>query len=217
MSETKNAKSVNSFSSFAWGLSLLAALLAFAAWGQSMRWNFSNLSNYRLFPLFGLLAFSLMWSMYVVGFVRKQSKHQPPKMVNYYKYLPLAIFAAILLHPSLLVWQLWRDGFGLPPGSYLNNYVAQSAKWAVVISTTAFAIFIIYEFRYKYRVKQWWKYMELLADLALVGLYFHALKLGSNFQHGWYRYVWFFYGLTLAFLLADLYLGKYKDRKTRTV
>ena len=203
-------------SPFAWGISAFVALLAVTAWGQDLRWQFSGLSTYRIFPLFGLMAFSLMWAMYVIGFLRRRFRVAAEKISSYYKIMPQLIFGFIMLHPGLLIWQLWRDGFGLPPQSYLQHYVAPSLRWAALIGTTAFLVFVAYEFRYRFRGKSWWKYMEYLADLVLVGLFFHALALGTQLQSGWFRYVWFFYGAVLAIVLTDLYWTKLKKHLHKT-
>lgn len=192
----------------AWFLSSLAVVVAILAWGQSVHWHFSDLSSYKIFPLFGLLAFSLIWSVYVIAFTQRRLKVDSKNLKQYYKILPLLILVLILIHPGLLVWQLWRDGFGLPPTSYLQHYVAPAARWAVLVSSTAWLVFLAYEFRYKFRNRPWWKYLEYASDTAFVGIFFHALKLGNNLQHGWFRYVWFFYGATLAVVLFDIYWRK---------
>ncbi|MBI2592026.1 hypothetical protein HYW36_00950 [Candidatus Saccharibacteria bacterium] len=200
--------SEQNFTFLAWTVTATVAVLAILAWGQGIGWQLGSLSTYGIFPLLGLLAFSLMWSMYAVGFGRRRWQVGNLGLSQYYKVIPLVILAAILLHPGLLVWQLWRDGFGLPPESYWQHYVVPAARWAVLISSTAWLVFIAYELRYRYRQKSWWKYMETLADLALIGIYFHALRLGSQLQHGWFRYVWYFYGLSLAVFLIDSYRRK---------
>ncbi|OGL35085.1 hypothetical protein A3F65_01970 [Candidatus Saccharibacteria bacterium RIFCSPHIGHO2_12_FULL_47_16b] len=192
---------------YAWSLSLLVAVLAFIAWGQGLHWHFSNLSSYRLFPLFGLLAFSLMWSIYIVGRARHYLKPPAKKLSNYYKYLSVTVLVLILAHPGLLVWQLWRDGFGLPPTSY-KNYVGPAAVWAVIVSSIAWFIFLAYELRRIYRDRPWWKYMEIAGDLAIVGIFLHSLRLGTNLQAGWFRIVWITYGLILAVALFDIYRSK---------
>ena len=55
----------------AWGLSIVVSTVSFIAWGQGIRWQFNDVSSYKLFPLFGLLAFSLMWAHYMVVAIRK--------------------------------------------------------------------------------------------------------------------------------------------------
>lgn len=195
------------FKLLAWLLSFLVAILAFVAWSQGLRWQLDNLSIYKFFPLLGLLAFSLMWSMYVVGFTRRHWSAQNTNLKTYYKFLSPTILGLILLHPGLLVWQLWRDGFGLPPASY-KTYVGPAAVWAVIVSSIAWFIFLAFELRRRYKDRHWWRYIEYAGDAAMIGIFFHALRLGSNLQAGWFRTVWFIYGVTLAAILINKYTGK---------
>ncbi len=202
------------FNPFAWLLTTVVVVMAFISWGQGFSWQFGRLSVYSVFPIFGLVAFSLIWSMYVVSFFKRHYKSEG-SLDLYFKVVPIIVFAAILIHPGLLWWQLWRDGFGLPPESYLQHYVAPSLKWAALIGSTAWFVFIVYEFRYKFRDRSWWKFVEYAADVVFVGLFFHALALGQQIHHvGWFRYVWFFYGFVLAVVIADLYLMKFSKNQS---
>lgn len=186
----------------AWGITATSAALAVYTWGSDLGWRFDNLNLYQLFPLLGLLAFSLVWSIYFVSWLGR-NLGWTDGLAGYYRLLPMLILVAILLHPGLLVYQLWRDGLGLPPGSYLENYIAPSLKWALILSSIAWLIYLAYELRYKFRGKSWWRLVEYAADAATAGLYVHALAVGRNLQSGWYRYVWYFYGLSLAVCLLD--------------
>lgn len=185
-------------------LSIAVSLIALAAWGQGVSWRFERLSPYQLFPLFGLLAFSLMWSMYVVGAAQKVLKADGKKLAGYFKITGYFVLLAILLHPGLLVFRLWQDGFGLPPFSYLNHYVSSGLEWAALVGTTAFLIFIAYEFRRwikDSRIKKWLLYAS---DAAILGILLHSLTLGGELQSGWLKYVWWFYGLVLVVCLFYL-------------
>jgi hypothetical protein len=188
-----------------WLLTSLVLCLAFIGWGQGLGWQFNHLSSYSLFPLFGLSAFSLIWSLYAAAFWLRHSNLEAKNFSKYFDIASVAIFIAILLHPGLLWWQLWRDNFGFPPASYLDHYVAPTLKWAVILSTIAWIIFLIYELRYKFRSRSWWKYMEYAADAAFVGLFIHSIYIGTNLRHGWLRLLWLFYGVSLAMFLIDLY------------
>ena len=50
-----------------WSLAAVVAFLAILVWGQSFDWQFSAINSYQFFPVLGLLAFSLMWTHYVIG------------------------------------------------------------------------------------------------------------------------------------------------------
>ena len=103
----------------AWSLVATVSVLAFIAWGQGNSWNFSHLSSYQLFPLLGLLAFSLMWTHYIIGTAKELITARPEALRTYYRWTGYAVLLLICLHPGLLIYQLFRDGAGLPPaGSY---------------------------------------------------------------------------------------------------
>src|SRR3954468_14513013 len=95
-----------------WLLTILAAALAIIVWGKGFSWNFSGFSGYQLFPIFGLLAFSLMWAHYMASWLRRVYRVNPAILRTYFTATGWAVLLAILLHPGLLEYQLWRDGFG---------------------------------------------------------------------------------------------------------
>lgn len=196
----------------AWSISTLVSVVAFYAWGDLYEWQFANFNSYQLFPLFGLLAFSLMWSHYIASVVRQVYKLDKTVLKTYFEATSLAVLAFILLHPGLLAWQLWRDGMGLPPGSELN-YVAPSLKAYVILGMVSLLVFLIYEFRRKYGDKPWWKYIGYLSDIAMLLIVWHSFRLGSHLQQGSLRSLWYFYGITLVASLGYIYLKKYQQHK----
>lgn len=195
----------------AWGISAATAAVAFVVWGQGIDWRFSRLSTYRLFPLFGLLAFSLMWTHYIAAALRQYLKLDKRVLHTYFEVTSIAVLAAILLHPGLLAWQLWRDGAGLPPGSELD-YVRPSLKSAVVLGMVSWLVFLAYEFRRKFKNRSWWKFVQYSSDVAMLLIFIHGLRLGGQLRSGWFRGVWFFYGATLVLSLVSMYTQKYKQR-----
>ena len=190
-------------------------LLAILIWGKTLAWDAENLSLYTFFPVLGLLAFSTMWSQYVMGTLKKLSALPAPRLDPYFNYSGLTVTTLIILHPSLLLWQLWRDGLGLPPTSYYN-YVAPTLKWALLLGVVSFFIFMSFELRHRYRQRRWWKYIDHAQDVAIVAIYFHAFKLGSHVQIAWFYPLWLFYGVTLAAVLLYKYYGHYQRRFNET-
>lgn len=198
-------------SAFSWALCALVFLIGFIAWGQGFDWQFSELSAYDLFPLFGILAFSLMWTHYIVSAKSLYLKVPGSVTKDYFKYTSLAVLASILLHPGILIWRLWHDGFGMPPNSYLSNYVAVGSRWAALLGTFAWFIFLSYEFHRKFSKRSWWKYVSYGSDVAMIFIFFHALELGPELQGGWFKIVWFFYGA--SYLLALIYIRTHKSKQ----
>ncbi len=198
---------------FAWTLSTIAGLLALLAWGQGVHWKVWHISTFRLFPLFGLLAFSLMWSHYIVSAVRQYLGIDKKYLHTYIEVTSLLVLAAIFAHPGLLEWQLWRDGFGLPPGSVLQHYVAPSLRLSAVLGMVSLLVFLAYELRRWYSDRSWWQYVGYATDIAMIAIFIHSLKLGTTLQHGWLRAVWYSYGVTLLAALSYIYYRKFTNAK----
>lgn len=189
----------------AWTLSLGAAALAFVAWGQGYRWQFSNFSLYRLFPLLGLLAFSLMWSHYLAAAIRMCKGVGSAVLRSYFEITSGLVLVLILLHPGILGWQLWQDGLGLPPGSY-KLYIGAAAYMWILVGLLSLIIFLAYELRRWFGKRSWWRIVQYGSDGAMFLIFLHGLRLGTHLRKGWFRGVWYVYGLTLVASLVYMYV-----------
>lgn len=199
----------------AWSLSAFVTLLAIIVWGNSLSWHFSGLSVYQLFPVFGLTAYSIMWSHYVISFLNK-TIYKSVELGDYYKVTGYAVLLAIVLHPGLLAYQRFKDGFGLPIGSY-TSYVQASSKWIVLLGEVSLLIFLAFEFQRKFKDKTWWKYVVFANDAAMIGIFYHGLRLGSNLTTGWFKIVWLFYGLSLISILIYTYAAGLRKIPTSAI
>jgi hypothetical protein len=195
----------------AWLLTTIVVILAVLAWGTDVHWQLAGLSTYLWFPIFGLSAFSIMWSQYVISAVQRWLRLDRRQFQAYYEATGWLVFGAIILHPGLLVWRLWADGFGLPPGSYLNHFVAPQLGWVALLGTVSLLIFLAYELRYWLDRKRWWVLVSWANELAMVAIFYHALRLGNELQLGWFRGVWFFYGVSLLAALASRHVGRFRQ------
>lgn len=194
----------------AWGQAAAVTVLAVLVWGSLYDWQVLPLSNYQLFPLFGLLAFSLMWAHYIVAVLRNYWQLDSKVTKGYFELTSFGVLLALLLHPSLFIGQLYADGFGLPPGSY-EAYVP-TMTWVVLLGTVSLGVFLLFELRRFFGDRSWWKYVSYLSDVAMLAIFYHGVTLGSHLQSGWFRGVWFFYGFTL--LLALVYLRLFAKPET---
>ncbi len=197
--------------SIAWGLSGAVTVLAIVAWGQRFNWQFDRLNAYGWFPLFGLLAFSLMWTHYIMGALRRYSGQDKTVLKKYFRVTSFVVLLALILHPAILAWQLWRAGLGLPPGSY-RQYIGPALYGAILLGAAAWLAFMAFEFHRWWGKRPWWRFVQYASDVAMVAVFLHGLRLGGELQSGWFVGVWWFYGLTL--LLAIIY-GYQARRQTR--
>lgn len=193
---------------FAWSISLLTCLVAFIVWGHDYSWQLLPLNNYVIFPLLGLLAFSLMWGHYMSSAIRQAFGLDRQVLKRYFEATSLVVLVLLCLHPSLLIYQRFRDGFGLPPGSYMS-YVAPGMGWITLLGTVSLVIFLAFEFRRRYGDKSWWHFVAEAGDFAMLAIIYHAIQLGSQLQTGWYRYIWWFYAVSLVAVLLPKYYQRY--------
>ena len=197
----------------AWLLSVLAVGLAISVWGQNVGWSITGLSTYSWFPLFGLVAFSLMWGHYMVTAAREAVDGDAATLKPYYRVTSWIVLGAILLHPGLLAWQLWVDGFGLPPGSYLTHYVAPELGWVALLGIMALLVFLSYETWRWFDKEPWWRWVSWASEFAMVAIFYHGLRLGSELQVEWFRGLWLFYGVTLVSAFTYLHWAAYRARR----
>jgi hypothetical protein len=194
--------------SFAWVLSIVATSLAVLTWAQHVGGPISSLSVYQIFPVFGLIAFSLMWAHYIVGALRTYYGIAKEKLAPYIRTTFVVVLIALLMHPGLLTWQLWRDHFGLPV-----DYVAPDMRLYVILGEIAWITFLLFELHRFYKERTWWHWVERASDIAMLLILIHAYKLGPSLLPGWFRLVWIFYGLTL--IAAISYLTFVRHRTTQ--
>lgn len=196
---------------FAWTLSLIVSVIAIMAWGRDYGWRLVPVNNYQLFPLLGLLAFSIMWSHYVSGAAQALLHAPKGSLKRYYQFTGYVVLALICLHPGLLIYQRFRDGYGLPPHSY-ESYVQPSLGWVTLLGSVSLLIFLAYELHRFFSDKPWWHYVQEAGDFAMLAILYHGFRLGGQFQHGWFRDVWGVYAVILVTILARSYYRKYSAK-----
>ncbi len=204
------ARMANQLSIGAWTLSIIVSLTAIIAWWTSYDGKITT--AYQLFPLFGLLAFSLMWAHYMTAVAKMHANADDIVLKKYFEITSIVVLIALFLHPGLLAWQLWQDGLGLPPGSYFE-FVAGTLKVSIIAGIVGWFAFMAYEFRRKFKDKKWWKFVQYASDVAMLLIFVHGLRLGSQLQGGWYQIVWYFYGITLVAALVYIHGSKFVKPK----
>lgn len=199
-----------------WAVAGLALLPAIIAWLQGMGPGLVGLTQvdlYAVFPLLGLMAFTLMWSHYIVGALRRRLGVDKEATRRFRVVTGWVVLVAIVLHPGLLVYGLWRDGFGLPPDSY-SAYVAPQLMWAVSLGVASLLAFLAYELHRWFADRKWWRFVQYAGDAAMLAIIIHGLRLGSDLVSGWFRAVWFVYALSYIAALSYTYYKDWHDRRS---
>ncbi len=192
-------------------LTVFTCALAVIAWGSDNRWQLLHLTTYQVFPIFGLLAFSMMWSQCVIAAIGHYYDAPKEVLKPYFNRTGWLVLGAILLHPGLLIAQRFHDGYGLPPGSY-ETYVAPMQRWIVILGSLSLLVFLAFELQHWFGQRSWWKYIAVLNDIALAVIFYHGLRLGQDLSGYWYQMVWYVYGVVLLAALAYKYYHLLNER-----
>lgn len=198
-----------------WGLTVAVCLVALLAWSNDYYGHFEHVGVYDVFPLLGLLAFSIMWSQYVSGAISRLFEIDTKVLKSYFQYTGYAVLLLILLHPSLLIIQRFLDGYGLPPNSY-KSYVQPSLYLALFLGPLSLVIFLFYELKRFFDKRSWWKYVTTAVDIAMLAIFYHGLELGSQLsQREWFRTLWVFYGVVLIVILVHKYVAMWSQYRKK--
>jgi hypothetical protein len=192
-----------------WLLGLVTITAVLIVWAQ-VRLGGSVLSTYDIFPLLGLIAFSLMWTHFVSGAIRRWLGLPISTLRTYFKFTSWLVLGLILLHPLLFIVQLGLDGLGLPPFSYLGLYPALASQIALLLGTLSLVAFLAFELHRKFRGASWWKYVEYLNILAMLAIFYHGFTLGGELSVGWFQIVWLVYLVTFIGAVSYTQIHKTK-------
>lgn len=190
-----------------WIGTLLAVGLAFFVWWPSTE----NLTTYSLFPIFGLIAFTLMWTHYTAGALREYLQLPDGILKTHFQVTSYIVLFCILVHPILLETQLYLDGLGLPNQSIPAVYTTITERLAIVAGITALICFLLFELYRFFKDRSWWKYVEWANIVAMGLILWHGFTLGGELRQPWFQLVWGFYAVT--FIGAVAYSGYSKRRK----
>lgn len=196
MKHRASDSSARTFHVIEWTSVIAVLATALVAWMQSRNIIVRGVDEFSLFPLFGLMAFVLMWSHYVFGAVRRWMGLEKNQAGMYWVVSSALVLALIILHPLLLNYRLISDGLGLPPASYELAYGGKAIF--LVLGTVCLLIFLTFELRRWFRGSTWWKYVEYAQIVAMIGIFIHSLELGRELTMPWFMVLWWIYGLLLV-------------------
>lgn len=191
-----------------WISGAIVVIAAFAVWVPSLA--ATKLSIYSLFPLFGLLAWSLMWTHYVNGVMVVRYGLERSKL--YKTVSEVIVFFCLWLHPGLLLYQLWVDT------SSLVQYVGKTNLIFFIGAFAAWFAFLSYDILVRFKNRPFWKKNWIWVSVVQAGamgvIYLHAIKFGRHIQVEWFKIYWAFLGLVLVPCMAYL-LWMELDEKSR--
>lgn len=179
-------------------------------WLSGLNWDLSKLNIANIFPLFGLLAFSIMWLHLMVAWYKRYN----PQVYDYRKFFRQTsnlVLVFIILHPLLLI--IRSLSLDIKP----LEYAGLTNQPFILMGTTALVIFLVYDvvdrLRSKPIIQNNWPIIVGFNRAAVILIYFHALQLGRHLQSGFFKTIWYFFGLTLLCYFIASYIHELKKKK----
>lgn len=176
----------------------IAVLYPVAIYIRGAEWAWNSTLLVELFPVFGFLAFGLLW-LHAISGVFEPWLRQHIDFDSYVNSTASLILISLILHPLLLLIALKFD-FGSLWFSTNSFYI----RLAVI----AWLLLITYDIakplkkRYGFFARHWNKIL-LISTIGFLLTFFHSLGIGDDLQQGPLRIVWIGYGVTA--ILATIY------------
>lgn len=175
----------------------LAVLYPLATVISARKWALDDTLVYNLFPIFGVLSFTILW-LHVISGVFEEGLR---KLINFDLYVRRTawiIFASIIMHPLLALFtfdfSLW-------------NIIDVYGRWPIVLAVTAWLLLITYDIGRLLHEKDFfarhWRKVLFISTVGIIFSFFHSIWIGGDLQEGPLRILWIFYGVTA--ILATIY------------
>ncbi|MBI3572995.1 MAG: FAD-dependent oxidoreductase [Candidatus Kerfeldbacteria bacterium] len=146
--------------------------------------------SHRIFPLFGLYAFTLVWTQFMIGTSQSLLKKVIPRIITFHRREGAFALTFALLHPLLLFIGVghaafWGRTFVAPK---LVPYVWLGYFQLLIMCTTAGTALLM---RLS-SLKRVWHTIHYLNYVLFVSIWIHSWFLGSDVQSTWLKYLWLF-------------------------
>lgn len=180
----------------------LAIALPIFAHIRNVSWSESSLLL-NLFPIFGLLAFTLLWLHSISGVYEEwlRERFHFDALIH---WTSLVILVSMLLHPLLLLIVVDFQFLAIFEGHVLE----------IALGLMGLVLLLTYDvgkalYKYNFFSKNWHKIL-VVSTIGFLLTFFHSIMIGSDLQSGFMRYLWVFYGVTA--IASTIYTYGFKLR-----
>jgi len=188
-------------------LIFLLVAVGYPLWVGISANNWANNNNFlrNIFPLFGLLAVSLLWIHSLCGVFEEWLK----KYINFDLFINITatiILLSIILHP-LLLFAIVRFDLNRIATIFSRNFFIWLAAFALLLLLTYDAGKLLKKIGYKF-FDTHWNNILIISNIGFLLIFFHSLVVGGDLQEGSLRNVWIFYGVTATLAIIYTYIIK---------
>jgi len=143
-----------------------------------------------LFPLFGILSFTILW-LHVISGVFEEKLRTLFNFDLYVKHTAQVVFISILAHPLLLFLAYDLDLLGI---------IGVYGSWPIRLGVTAWLLLITYDVGRLLQKREFfsrhWRKILFISTIGIIVAFFHSFTIGGDLQEGPLRALWIIYGVT---------------------
>lgn len=163
-----------------------------------------------IFPLFGLIAFTLIWSQIMLGAFMRPLEKIYPKIFPLHIFFGIATLIFAVLHPFLFTLNFIPDRLS----DYLSySYTTPALKTYVQLGQIGFLLLVAGVLAGLLRnwppIKRYWHWFHLVNYAVFFLTFFHSWNLGTDVQGSEIlRSLWIFFGVTviIGFIYRRIYV-----------
>ncbi len=175
----------------AWLLFCVVVIVPFVHWADTLAPG-KPLNAYTVFPLFGIWAWSLMWTHYAHGTLTMVSDRFARSAV-YSRVTGVLVLMLLIAHPGLLLTGLVVDTGERAPSTVLL-FGGEGEAVFVVLGMAGLVAFLLYDvldrLDLKTRMGRGWRWVGLAQIAAMTAVFAHSLAIGRHLDEGWFRHYW---------------------------
>ena len=150
-----------------------------------------------VFPIFGLYAFTLLWTQLLIGPNAILFRKVQPKITIFHHRQGIFIFLLVLTHPTLILiafglYQYLGYKF-LPKPLVLYAFLGTVALGFLTVTAVTAILSRLSFLKYK------WRMFHFLNYVVFTLAWIHSWNLGSDIQSTNLKYLWIFFGVTALF------------------
>lgn len=164
---------------------------------SARNWSLDDTIIYNLFPIFGVLAFTILWLHVISGVFEERLK----ELINFDLYVRRTawiVFVGIIMHPLLALF-----AFDFSFWNIFDVY----GRLPIFLAITAWFLLITYDIGRLLQQKEFfvlhWRKILFISTIGIILSFFHSILIGGDLQVGPLRVLWIFYGSTA--ILASIY------------
>ncbi len=179
----------------------LAVIYPLFVYLKTAEWALDSTFILTLFPIFGLIAFSILWLHSLSGVFETWLR----KYINFDRYVHITasiVLICIISHPLLYIIA----------AKFSISTIFYGQALYIWLGIIGWLLLITYDIGKSLKNRNFfarnWTNILFLSNIGFIIIFFHSIYIGDDLQVNPLRMIWIFYGITAIISIAYTYVIK---------